>query len=56
MDPLKGAPLAVEEVRMVVGHAMTGALTLAMVYCGDKLVSAVRPKRSWLHQGPSGRA
>ncbi|KIY98155.1 methyltransferase type 12 [Monoraphidium neglectum] len=37
MDPLKGAPLAVEEVQMVVGHAMTGALTLAMVYCGDKL-------------------
>ena len=40
MQSLKGDPLAVEDIQGVIAQSMTGALTMAMVYCGDRLVGA----------------
>lgn len=40
--PLKGEPLAVQDVQGVVAQSMAGALTMTMVYIGDKLVRVQR--------------
>lgn len=37
MDALKGPPLPVEDVQGIVGGAMTGAMTLSLIYIGDRL-------------------
>ncbi|GBF93911.1 transcriptional regulator [Raphidocelis subcapitata] len=36
-EALRGPPLPVEDVQAVIGAAMTGAMTLQMVFVGDKL-------------------
>lgn len=35
--PLRGDPLPAEDIQGLVGSAMTGALTMAMVFVGDRL-------------------